>query len=500
MRIKLPSLAIACDRTGVSDRAAAIIANAVLEDIGALSKDKSAMTIDRMKIRRARKTERVVCTSEATNSRTPVLGLFFDGRKDQTMVQVQNDDTPKRKRIVEEHIAVVGEPDSRYLGHITPEGGRALHIKRSLVNFLAQGFDTEDLISIGCDGTVVNTGIKNGVIYLLEKELGRPLQWLICLFHFNELPLRHLITHLDGRTSGPHGLTGAIGSKLEHCEELPVVNFERISSNLPRMNNEEHDLSTDQKYLSEIVQAIESGIVSGSLASKNPGKLSHARWLTTANRILRLYVATENPSDSLSTLVNYIMKVYAPFWFRVKLKPSCAEGARHLFEFIVSCRFLPGNIQKIIHPVIQRNAFFAHPENVLISLLTDKEQKFRELGIRRILKARLITKTEVRQFTIPVLNFDATHYSELIFWNELNVTEPPMTANMEISLPQASAPIVLPNFPCNTQAVERCVRLVSEASLSVCGHENREGFIQTRIKSRKTLPSFEKKSDYFKRR
>ncbi|CAH0562741.1 unnamed protein product [Brassicogethes aeneus] len=34
MRLKLPSVALACDGTGVSDRAAAIIANAVLEDIG----------------------------------------------------------------------------------------------------------------------------------------------------------------------------------------------------------------------------------------------------------------------------------------------------------------------------------------------------------------------------------------------------------------------------------------------------------------------------------
>lgn len=82
------------------------------------------------------------------------------------------------------------------------------------------------------------------------------------------------------------------------------------------------------------------------------------------------------------------------------------------------------------------------------------------------------------------------------------MTEPPITASMEISLLKASNLSFpnLPNFPCNTQAVERCVRLVTEASLAVCDHENREGFIQARIKSRSTLPTFEKKSDYFKHR
>lgn len=496
MRLKLPSVALACDRTGVSDRAAALIANAVLEDLGMVSKDNSAMTIDRMKIRRARKSEREACTSVA--DKTLITGLFFDGRKDQTLVYDKNEN--KRKRVVEEHISVVSEPGSKYLGHVKPESGSALHIKRSLVHFLEENFDISELIAIGSDGTVVNTGVKNGVIRLLEKQLKRPLQWLICLFHFNELPLRHLITQLDGETSGPRGLKGDIGQKLEHCETLSVVKFNIIKSNLPKINSKEYDLSTDQKYLLEICQSIELGNVSASLASKNPGKLSHARWLTTANRILRLYVASETPSESLGILVNYIMKVYAPFWFRVKLKSSCVEGSRHLFSLIEACKLLPEKVKKIVYPVIQRNGFYAHPENILLSLLTDQEKKYKELAVRRILKARTVTTTVIREFNIPTINFEAKHYSELIFWDEVNVTEPPITANIEMSLTKISDVNFpdFPHFPCNTQAVERCVRLVTEASLAVCGQENRDGFIQARIKSRNALPSFETKSDYFK--
>ena len=44
--------------------------------------------------------------------------------------------------------------------------------------------------------------------------LGRKLHWAICLAHTNELPLRHLIEQLDGKTSSKDGFTGPIGKLL----------------------------------------------------------------------------------------------------------------------------------------------------------------------------------------------------------------------------------------------------------------------------------------------
>lgn len=46
------------------------------------------------------------------------------------------------------------------------------------------------------------------------------------------------------------------------------------------------NLTSDQKYPLEICLAVSSGISTSDLAAWNPGKLSHSRWLTTANRIL----------------------------------------------------------------------------------------------------------------------------------------------------------------------------------------------------------------------
>ena len=235
--------------------------------------------------------------------------------------------------------------------------------------------------------------------------------------------------------------------------------------------------------------------------------MSHSRWLTTANRILRLYVALDYPTEELSHLVIYVVRVFAPLWFTIKGKPSCQDGARHVFQLIRKSRYLTQDLKNIVDPVIQRNSFFTHPENLLISMITDDRKHICELGIRRILKARhhlqsFSTGQAVRQFQLPRLNFASEDYTEMIDWAIENVTEPPLTFNLSSQslmecVKENSIPIMeLENCPCHTQAVERCIKLVSEASEKVCGLVKREGFIRARMSSRRSMPNFETKSQY----
>ena len=51
-------------------------------------------------------------------------------------------------------------------------------------------------------------------------------------------------------------------------------------------------------------------------------------------------------------------------------------------------------------------------------------------------------------------------------------------------------------FPCHTQSVERCVKLVTEAASAVCGPEARHGFIRCKLQARALMPKFESKLDY----
>ena len=253
------------------------------------------------------------------------------------------------------NITLVREPNSHYLGHLTPASGTAKDIHSSIVKFLLTAeIETDGLVVIGCDGTNVNTGSLGGVIRLTEIQLGRPVHWFICMLHSNELPLRHLIQKLDDGTQGPNVFSGDIGKALMNCELQPVVHYSPIVfNNCPDMDDIE--LSTHQQYLYDICKVVASENCSIDLALKKPGPVCHSRWLTTANRLLRLYVSTESPSDNLVALATYVMKVYAPVWFQIKTRPACSEGSRHLWRMIKYSRYLEIQLKDTVDVVIQRN-------------------------------------------------------------------------------------------------------------------------------------------------
>lgn len=501
MRIKLPATALISDRYGISDRATAAIASCLLQDVGMINEGDMSLVIDKSKIRREKQRNRYYLQTEHPN--TNVYGVYFDGRKDNTYYQERNGNKMYRRLKKEEHISLVQEPGGKYVGHLTPQRGTGSEIANSILCYLeSKNFDYVKLVAIGCDGTATNTGWKNGVIRNLEVKLGRPLQWFICLLHFNELPFRHLFESVDGDTTGPTSFSGQIGKQLSGCEKLPVANFETINSE--DINVTKTDLSKDQQYLLDIYRAVKTGECAPDLAVKDPGPLSHSRWLTCANRILRLYISEVKPSDELKMLVSYIMKIYAPVWFEIKMHPSVKFGPVHMFKVVQTTRQLPDSVRKIIDPVIQRNAFFCHPENMLISMAVDERVHVRQLAFRRLLKAR---KQEpkgksVRTFQPPTINFAASDYIELIDWSKCKLSSPPIMNNVSTeSLEQLINTDVLPEFelmkfPCHTQSVERIVKLVTESCTKVCGEENRDGFIRATLLSRSAMPSFNFKSQF----
>ncbi|CAH0560405.1 unnamed protein product [Brassicogethes aeneus] len=378
MRLSLPSTAKAVDMTGVSNRAAAKIVSAVLVDLNIVSKSDPDKVVDKNKIRREIKKNRYRLQSQNSDLSQHLDGLYFDGRKDHTIVQVGN----RRKEIIEEHVALIQEPNGNYFGHLSLSPPvKAIDMANGILSYITEkGISLTNLKVIGCDGTNLNTGWKGGVIRIIEERLQRPLQWAICLLHANELPLRHLLQKMDGHTKGPYNYSGPIGTLLNDCEKAPIVKFIAINNDLPEIDIK--DLSTDQQYLYLLCQAIKNGNCPKNLAERNPGKLAHSRWVTTANRVLRLYVSTEYPSESLKLITNFIMKLYAPMWFKIKTKPLLQDGARHIWDMIKISRQFPEAVRNIIDKIIEGNSYFAHPENLLVAMLTDPEKNIRELAVR----------------------------------------------------------------------------------------------------------------------
>ena len=69
-------------------------------------------------------------------------------------------------------------------------------------------------------------GPTRGCIASLEALPQRPLQWVICLLHCNELSLQHVFKALDRIIKCPHSFTGVIGSHLNGTvSDWKVANF-----------------------------------------------------------------------------------------------------------------------------------------------------------------------------------------------------------------------------------------------------------------------------------
>lgn len=112
---------------------------------------------------------------------------------------------------------------------------------------------------------------------------------------------------------------------------MPIVEYNAIDSDLSVNDLYADELSTDQIYLMRICRAVVSGECPQDLAAMKPGKIHHARWITTASRILRLYVATVNPSEALKLLATFVVRVYAPMWFRIKRNHTISDAPKNLW-------------------------------------------------------------------------------------------------------------------------------------------------------------------------
>lgn len=274
----------------------------------------------------------------------------------------------------------------------------------------------------------------------------------------------------------------------------------------PELSVEElRKLSTDVKYLYEMAHAVSNGACSIYLANIKPGPVSHSRWITRASRLLRVYVATDNPSDNLKVLARYIIKVYVPMYFNVKYFNSAVYGSALLGKFIQWTQYLPDNLRNIVNRVIQNNSYFAHSENVLLSMLFDDRKDIRKLALQKILKCRDECETSgLRVYVKPTINFDCTDYVHMINLDDQNVlSEPPFTRSIPYEhllqyledIDDEDPPFPDPQIPCHIQGTERHVQLLAKV-VKRSIEKNREGIMASISESREKVTRMESRQDF----
>lgn len=116
--------------------------------------------------------------------------------------------------------------------------------------------------------------------------------------HRNELALCHIIEKLVGKSSGSHRYSEPIGKKLQTWHQLPIVDFDSISTPIYEITPNTKLVKVVKKNSLRSLHSYLKWWFPQCLANKNPGKLSHVRWPTTGNFILRLYVETTSFRES----------------------------------------------------------------------------------------------------------------------------------------------------------------------------------------------------------
>ena len=138
--------------------------------------------------------------------------------------------------------------------------------------------------------------------------------------------------------------------------------------------------------------------------------------------------------------------------------------------------------------------------------MIDERKHIRELAFRKIKTLRKSkhgqssSSGDIRKFIIPTLNFEAKDYYELINWLDFPRLEPPITCiltenDLDEAIKTGSMPD-LEKYPCHTQAVERHIKVITDAARSVCGKERREGYIRAKLESRKRMSKYSTKSEW----
>lgn len=163
--VELFEVAKIADRYGLSDRAAAAISTAALIDFVIITANDKNFVIDRNKIHRSRLKLRTTQLEKLNFD--DIEGLCMDGRKDITKVYKDN----AIKKIKEEHISFVQQPNSLFIGHKTVKSNAADDIVASIEEILDEkSIPNGKITSIGSDGTNSNTGEDGGAIQKLELK------------------------------------------------------------------------------------------------------------------------------------------------------------------------------------------------------------------------------------------------------------------------------------------------------------------------------------------
>ena len=244
---------------------------------------------------------------------------------------------------------------------------------------------------------------------------------------------------------------------------------------------------------------MKQGKLDDQLAKIICGELSTARWCTTGEALLMLWMSDHGLTGEtlriLEVLVRFTINVYFKLYFDIKAKHSIKDAPFHLVHMSELLAQQSDEVKAVVTEVIVRGAYSAHSENLLTSLLCSVDQEDRKFAVNKILEVRGGQEEgdmSVRIRRNPTINLAASKPIELIDWRSATVLEPVFTCKMTISEIESLVdhPLGIDPYSTHTQSCERAVQEVSKATTSVYGEDRRDGWVQAKVDHREMMPVF----------
>ena len=162
-------------------------------------------------------------------------------------------------------------------------------------------------------------------------------------------------------------------------------------------------------------------------------------------------------------------------------------------------------VREIVKPVVQRNAYLLEGGVMLCAMLSSSDRNLREKGLLLVSEAKrkphrpkMKVLRGIRKLQIPKILWNATSWDSLVDMSLLPLSLPSIITRMgEDQFDKIlDEPFQFPKLPLHSTSVERAVRLVSESSELVYGHQKRHSAILQKIKGRQIMPTFNNKGKF----
>ena len=115
-----------------------------------------------------------------------------------------------------------------------------------------------------------------------------------------------------------------------------------------------------------------------------------------------------------------------------KSNSKITDGPKNLYDLCRQIQVFPDSLVKdIATRVVERNAFFAHPENIMLAMLGDENEEIRNAAVKKIVSLRNNKENEgarnmnIRHFKVPKISPTAKSCHELTNLDKSDVEELP---------------------------------------------------------------------------